>query len=50
MTSSLNAYLGGGGGGAWDFAIPNHETTPIARIIHPNISYFSSLFAFFLEP
>jgi hypothetical protein len=48
LASSLNAYIGGGG--TWDFAIPIHATIPTARIIHPNISYFRSLFAFFLEP
>jgi hypothetical protein len=44
----LHAYLGGGG--TLDFAIPTQATMPTARIIHPNISYFRSLFVFFLEP
>jgi hypothetical protein len=43
----LHAYLGGG---TLDFAIPTQATMPTARIIHPNISYFRSLFVFFLEP
>jgi len=49
IKSNSFAYrgAGGGGGGRFAFANPTQVTMPIARITHPSMSYFVSLFFFF---